>query len=200
MSRAAPISRTTTLLGWALFACAFLPLTPGGRNFVQVVVEAFTGGAWAGLIMLFAAGSPFLFGLACGLGGRFAPESSAGLVRMPVTMMHSYTLLVAWALWRADVGVATLPLLLFVAASALRLISVSASQRASGSTASFAWYVRTGGMFIAAVAGWLVLQRAAGLEMGIAVPVAGVLAALLAARGGTSNPTPAASADAVDEA
>lgn len=158
-----------------LFTCAFLPLTPGGRTFVQVAIEAFGEGVMAGVVMVVGFGSPFLFGLAVALGAWLRDEELAvRLVRGPVTMMHSQLLLMAWMIWRYGDALASLPLLLFAAVSGLYVVQHSASERASGRSASFRWYVRSGAVVIVTVAAWLWLQRMTGLSMGRAVTLAGI--------------------------
>lgn len=169
------LPRSATLLGIVLFACAWLPLTPGGRSFVQVVFETFGEGLMAGLVMIVGMGSPFLFGLAVAVGSvGHDDQKAAALVRTPVTMMLSQLLLLAWIMWRRGEMVAALPLLLFAVVSSLYVVQHSASSRASGRPASFAWYVRWGATVVAAVAGWLLLQRMGGLRMGMAVEIAGL--------------------------
>jgi len=178
-STSSSVPRLGALLGASLFACAFLPLTPQGRSFVQVVIDTFGEGVMAGVVMVLGFGSPFLFGLGVALGvwQRRDDEAAARLVRNPVTMMHSQLLLVSWVIWRQDEdAVASLPLLLFAAVSGLYLVQHSAAERARGRAPTFAWTVRWGAMVIAAVVGWLLLQRSAGLHMGRAVEVAGLCA------------------------
>lgn len=174
--------RLAAVLGAVLFASAFLPLTPAGRTFVQVVRDTFSDGVLAGVVMVMGFGSPFLFGLGVALGVWQRDDAAAArLVRNPVTMMHSQLLLVSWVIWRQDEdAVAALPLLLFAVVSGLYLVQRSASERAAGRELSFAWTVRWGAMLVAAVAGWLLLQRTAGLTMGHAVHVAGACALGLA--------------------
>ncbi|MEM7155351.1 MAG: hypothetical protein AAF799_21055 [Myxococcota bacterium] len=169
------LPRSVSVLGLVLFGCAFLPLTPGGRTFFQVAMEAFDGGVMAGVIMVVGMGSPFLFGLCVALGNLSSDDQwGASLVRMPVTMMHSQLLLVAWVIWRnVDTAIASLPLLLFAAVSSIYVMVHSAESRAKGKPAPFSWYVRWGGTVVAAVAGWLMLQRGTDMNMGIAVQVAG---------------------------
>jgi hypothetical protein len=183
-STSSAVPRGAAVLGALLFACAFLPLTPAGRTFVQVVRDTFAEGVLPGVVMALGFGSPFLFGLGVALGvWRRDDAGAVRLVRGPVTMMHSQLVLVAWVIWRQDEdAVASLPLLLFAVASGLHLVRHSASERAAGRSPSFAWTVRWGAMLIAAVAGWLLLQRTAGLEMGRAVHVAGLCALGLALR------------------
>lgn len=170
-------SRSAAVLGLMLFACAFLPLTPAGRTFVQVALEAFREGVMPGVVTVLGFGSPFLFGLAVAVGTwRGDDEAAARLVRGPVTMMHSQLLLVAWMIWRHGDAVASLPLLLFAVVAGLHVVQHSAAERAAGRSASFRWYVRWGATVIVAVAGWLWLQRSVGLTMGRAVDVAGLCA------------------------
>jgi hypothetical protein len=183
-STSSSVPRSAAVFGLLLFACAFLPLTPAGRSFVEVVRDTFTEGVMQGVVMLVGFGSPFLFGLGVALGVmRNGDAVAARLVWSPVTMMHSQLLLVAWVIWRQDAdAVASLPHLLFAVASGIYLVRHSAAERAAGRSPSFAWTVRWGAMVIAAVAGWLLLQRAAGLTMGRAVEVAGMCALGLALR------------------
>jgi hypothetical protein len=172
------VPRLGAVLGATLFGCAFLPLTPEGRSFAQVVLDTFGDGVLAGVVMVVGFGSPFLFGLGVALGvWQRDDEVATRLVRSAVTMMHSQLLLAAWVIWRNDAdAVAPLPLLLFAAGSGLYLVQHSAAHKAAGRVPSFAWTVRWGAMVIAAVAGWLLLQRTGGLEMGRAVHVAGLCA------------------------
>lgn len=172
------------MLGLVLFACAFVPLTPAGRSFAQVARETFGEGVLPGIVMVLGFGSPFLFGLAVAVGVWLRDDAAAArLVRNPVTMMQSQLLLVAWVIWRQDPdAVASLPLFGFAVVGGLYVVQHSASERASGGAASFAWYVRWGATVIAAVAGWLWLQRSAGLTMGRAVDVAGLCALALMMR------------------
>jgi hypothetical protein len=187
--------RSAAVLGLLLFACAFLPLTPAGRSFVEVVRATFDESVLQGVVMLVGFGSPFLFGLGVALGVWMRDgEAAARLVRNPVTMMHSQLLLVAWVIWRNDdEAVASLPLLLFAVVSGLYLVQHSAAERAAGRSVPFAWTVRWGATVIAAVAGWLLLQRTAGLELGRAVDVAGLCALGLAVRVQPRRAVPAAS-------
>jgi len=171
------LPRSATVLGLALFLSAWLPLTPGGRSFVAVALETFGEGLLPGLVMVVGMGSPFLFGLAVAVGStRRDDQIAVSLVRTPVTMMHSQLLLVSWMIWRHGDAIASLPLLLFAVVSSLYVIQRSAATRAAGRPAPFIWYVRWGATVVAAVAGWLALQRMAGLEMGMAVQIAGLSA------------------------
>jgi hypothetical protein len=183
-STSSPVPRSAVVLGLMLFACAFLPLTPAGRSFVQVVRDTFADGVLHGVVMAVGFGSPFLFGLGVAVGTWVRDEElAARLVRNPVTMLHSQLVLVAWVIWRNDDdAVAALPLLGFAVVSGIYLMMRSGSERAAGRTPSFAWLVRWGAMMIAAVAGWLLLQRTGGLVMGRAVEVAGLCALGLALR------------------
>ncbi|MCX4247338.1 hypothetical protein [Paraliomyxa miuraensis] len=177
------LPRSTAVLGLSLFACAFFPLTPAGRTFVQVAIDAFGQGLVAGVVMVVGFGSPFLFGLAIAAGVWTRDDATAArLVRGPVTMMHSQLLLMAWMIWRHGDAVASLPLLLFAVVSALYVVQHSASERAAGRSASFRWYVRSGAVLIVTVAAWLWLQRTVGLEMGRAVIMAGMCALSLLLR------------------
>lgn len=166
--------------GLVLFGCIALPLTPGGRTFVQVVMATLAEGPMQGIMMAVGYGSPFIFGLMVALGGRVDhDELAARLVRTPVTMMHSQLLLTSWMIWRHGDAVAALPLFLFALVSGLYVVQHSASERASGRHASFRWYVRSGALLLVAVAGWLWLQRLAGFSMGLAVDVGGLCALAL---------------------
>lgn len=178
------VPRSAAVLGLLLFACAFLPLTPAGRTFVQVVRDTFADGVMPGVVMAVGFGSPFLFGLGVAAGTWMKDDAAAAqLVRNPVTMMHSQLVLIAWVIWRQDGdAVASLPLLGFAVVSGLYLIRHSAVERAAGRKPSFAWTVRWGAMMVAAIAGWLLLQRTAGLTMGRAVEVAGLCGLGLALR------------------
>ncbi|MCH9683371.1 MAG: hypothetical protein K0V04_18185, partial [Deltaproteobacteria bacterium] len=110
--RTQSLPRSTAVLGLALFASAWLPLTPGGRTFFQVVIEAFGAGFMTGVVMVLGFGSPFLFGLGV-VAGQLTEddETAARYVRGPVTMMHSQLLLVAWMTWRHGDAIASLQLL-----------------------------------------------------------------------------------------
>ncbi|MCA9650940.1 MAG: hypothetical protein H6712_13080 [Myxococcales bacterium] len=200
-SDSAPLlPRSATLLGIALLACAWLPLTPGGRSFVQLAIETFGEGVMAGLVMVVGMGSPFLFGLAVAVGSLGRDEQrAASLVRTPVTMMLSQLLLLAWIMWRRGDMIASLPLLLFAVVTSLYVIQHSASSRASGRPASFRWYVRWGAMVVSAVAGWLLLQRMGGLRMGVAVEIAGLCGLGLVLRAQPSREAPAPAAAEVDD-
>lgn len=203
MARPSPaplLPRSATLLGVALFACAWLPLTPGGRSFARVAIETFGEGVMEGLVMLVGMGSPFLFGLAVAIGSTSRDDQqAASLVRTPVTMMLSQLLLLAWIMWRRGDMIAALPLLLFAVVSSLYVIQHSASTRASGRPASFAWYVRWGATVVAAVAGWLLLQRVGGLRMGVAVQIGGLCALGLLARARPVAPPPMVRLDDDDD-
>lgn len=169
------LPRSATLLGIVLFACAWLPLTPGGRSFFRVAVETFDEGFMAGMVMVIGMGSPFLFGLAVALGSvRRDDQQAAALVRTPVTMMLSQLLLLSWLIWRSGDMIAAFPLFAFAVVSSIYVIQHSASSRASGRPATFAWYVRWGAVVVSAIAGWLLLQRMGGLQMGAAVQIAGL--------------------------
>ena len=201
-STSSSVPRSAAVLGLLLFACAFLPLTPAGRSFAEVVRDTFADGVMPGVVMLVGFGSPFLFGLGIAIGvGLRNDGAAARLVRNPVTMMHSQLILVAWVIWRQDEdAVASLPLLLFAVASGIYLVRHSAAERASDRSPSFAWTVRWGAMVIAAVVGWLLLQRTAGLHMGRAVEVAGLCALGLALRVRPPRSETVESVDRVDVA
>ncbi len=174
------LSRFSAIVGLALFNCIWLPLTPEGRTFVQVVLDTFSEGLMAGLVMVAGFGSPFAFGLAVAIGVWSKNEAAAArMTRAPVTMMHSQLLLVAWMIWRHGDAVASLPLLLFAVVSGLYVVQHSASERASGRHAAFRWYVRSGALLIVAVTAWLWLQRMSGFSMGIAIDVGGLCALVL---------------------
>jgi hypothetical protein len=63
-------------------------------------------------------------------------------------------------------------LLGFAIVTALGLARHSARTRAEGDGPSLAWYIRWGAIVVAGVAGWLRLQRAVGVELGIGLDVA----------------------------
>lgn len=183
-STSSPVPRSAAVLGLVLFACAFLPLTPAGRSFVEVVRDTLAEGVLPGVVMAVGFGSPFWFGLGVAVGSLSSDDAAAArLVRSPVTMMHSQLLLVSWVIARQDEdAVAAWPLFGFAVVSGLYLVRCSAAERAAGRSLSFAWTVRWGATMVAAVAGWLLLQRTAGLELGRAVQVAGLCALALVLR------------------
>ncbi len=186
------VPRSAAVLGLVLAACAWLPLTPGGRSFFQVALETFGDGIMAGIVMVAGFGSPFIFGLMLAVGvGLGQPETAPRLLRTPVMMMHSQLLLVSWMIWREGDAIASLPLLLFAFGSGLYFVEHSARGRATGRTPTFAWYARWGALIVVAVAGWLWLQRMGGFAMGRAVDVAGLCALGLVMRirpGQTATP------------
>lgn len=168
----APLPGGVALLGLAMALSAALPLTPGGTSFIRLVIEEFRTGAMEGIVMLAGFGSPFVFGLAVFCGHVFFDTATAKrLVRVPVSLLHSQLVLVAFVLWRNGGGVATFALLGIGVVGAAHLVMHTARSHASGSGPSLLWYTRWGASMIAAVAAWARLQLVAGVKLGIAVDV-----------------------------
>lgn len=179
--RLPPLAR---LLGLAIAASALLPFSPAGAPFWQLARDAFEQSIGGGLIVTFAYGAPFWFGLALAL----APSAERDLLWRRITqsllgLLHGQLLLTAWLIARAGVGVAAWPLLGFALVSGLHFISQSgrmsaASSSMSGAPPSVWWLARWGAVMVVALSGWLRLQSLAGLELGIAVEVAAIAAML----------------------
>lgn len=160
------------LLGLAMALSAGLPLTPEGAPFVRLVLEEFRRGAMEGMMMIAGFGSPFVFGLTIFVGHLFfPPETAKRIVRLPVSLLHSQLLLVAFVVWRHGESVAAPALLGVAVVGVVYLVMHTAKTHASGNGPSLVWYARWGATMIAAVAAWGRLQVLAEVRLGIAVDV-----------------------------
>jgi hypothetical protein len=169
-------------LGLLLAISAAFPLTPEGHSFVDLVVGEFRRGVLQGILMVTGFGSPFAFGLAVAAGILICPPPLARrIIAMPVALMHSQLILVAWAVWRHGEAAAALPLLGFSIVSAVYMAMHSAKASAEGDGPTFAWHVQWGATVIAAVAAWAKLQRVVGvrLEWGVDVMLLSALGLVL---------------------
>jgi len=178
--REAPLPTSTMLFGVALMFSAGLPLLPDGRCFLDLVREAFSRSLLEGVLMLIGLGSPFVFGLAVAIATRVAsPAVGARIVRVPIAMMHSQLVLVAWALWKGGVAMAALPLLGFSIASGIYFASQVAMVDAAGRGPSLRFHIRWGAMIVLAIAAWARLQMFVGVHFGVALTVVIAAAAML---------------------
>jgi hypothetical protein len=171
-SEEAPLPGGVALLGLAMALAAGLPLTPEGASFVRLAMNEFSRGALEGVLMLAGFGSPFVFGLLLFVGHLFfAPSVAKRMVSVPVSLLHSQLLLVAFVLWRHGESLAAPALLGIAVVGAIHLVVTTATSRASGDGPSLVWYARWGATMIAAVAAWSRLQWLADVHLGIAVDV-----------------------------
>ncbi len=174
--------------GLALAVSSALPWTPEGSSFLELLRGEFSRGLLEGVLMTIGFGSPFLFGLAVAIAPRaLSPAIARQVVRIPIAFMHSQLVLVMIVLALAGAGIASLPMLGFALVSGVFLAIHTARTHAEGGGPRLGWYVRWGGMMVAAIAAWMELQQAGDLTFGWGLHVAlgcGVLiAASLAGRG-----------------
>ncbi len=178
--------RLAMLAGAALAVSSALPITPDGYSFLALLRGEFQRGVLEGLLMLVGFGSPFLLGLAVAIvPWSVAPWIGRRIVRLPIAFMHSQLVLVALVIWLAGNAIADLALLGFAIVSGVRLAVHTARGHSEGDGPQLAWYVRWGGMMVAAICAWVELQRASGLELGLGLHVALGSGVLMAASLGT---------------
>lgn len=169
----AALPKSVALAGFVLTVSSALPWTPEGHSFLALLRSEFSRGVLEGLLMMVGFGSPFLFGLAVAVAPLACPPSIARrIIRIPVAFMHSQLVLVALVLWLSGVSVAALPLLGFALVSGVRLAVHTARAHAEGDGPRVGWYVRWGGMVVAAIAAWMELQRTGDLAFGWGLHVA----------------------------
>lgn len=169
----APLPRLAAVAGLVLAVSSAMPWTPEGHSFLAVLRSEFSRGVLEGLLMMVGFGSPFLFGIAVAVAPLACPPSIARrILRIPVAFMHSQLVLVALVLWLSGVSIAALPLLGFALVSGVRLAIHTARAHAEGDGPRVGWYVRWGGMLVAAIAAWMELQRTGDLAFGWGLHVA----------------------------
>jgi hypothetical protein len=174
----ASLPASVSVAGLVLAVSSAMPWTPQGDSFVALLRSEFSRGVLEGLLMLVGFGSPFLFGIAVALAPLACPPPIARrILRVPIAFIHSQLVLVALVLWHSGVAVAALPLLGFALISGVGLAIHTAHTHAAGDGPRVGWYVRWGGMLVAAIAGWMELQRVGDLVFGWGLHVA-LLAAL----------------------
>lgn len=169
-----PLPKSVAALSLALACSSALPWTPEGLSFLEMLRAEFSRGALEGVLMLVGFGSPFLFGLAAVVAPlTLAPALARQIVRIPLAFMHSQLLLVMIVLAFAGAGTATLPMLGFALVSGVFLAVHTARMHAEGGGPRLGWYVRWGGVVVAAIGGWMELQQAASdLAFGAGLHVA----------------------------
>jgi hypothetical protein len=174
---------TLVVLGLALFACAALPLTPGGASFVRLVLDAFARSPLEGLMMALGFGAPFWFGLVVALGawprGPLSREGLRQLLIANASLLHGQLGLVAWLLFRDTVGVLPGALLGFaVVSGGFFVVRHASASAAEGSVDEQGrrhegleprWLIRWTATVVVGVCGWLRLQLLADLAFGWAV-------------------------------
>jgi hypothetical protein len=167
-----PLPGGVALLGLAMALAAGLPLTPEGAPFVRLVLGEFSRGVLEGIMMIAGFGSPFVFGLLLFVGHLFfSPAAAKRMVSVPVSLLHSQLLLVAFVLWRHGESVAAPALLGVAVVGSIHLVVHTAKAHGTGDGPSLVWYARWGATMIAAVAAWSRLQWLADVRLGIAVDV-----------------------------
>jgi hypothetical protein len=167
-----PLPGGVALLGLAMALAAGLPLTPEGAPFVRLVLNEFSRGVLEGIMMVAGFGSPFVFGLLLFVGHLFfAPALARRIISVPVSLLHSQLLLVAFVLWRHGESLASPALLGVAVVGAVHLVVHTAKTQSSSDGPSLIWYARWGATMIAAVAAWSRLQWLADVRLGIAVDV-----------------------------
>lgn len=171
--RAAALSRPTALSGLAIFGAAALPIADGW-SFVDLVVAS--GGLGRALMLVLVLGSPFLFGLAVGLGGFVRSEAlAAGLIKAPLVMMHVALVYVGLSALFGFPQAA--PLLGFGVVSGVAFAGLHAGAEAAGRPLGSRWLAGWGGLLVAGASAWLFAQD---LEYGPALPLLLVAGAALA--------------------
>jgi hypothetical protein len=170
--REMPLPGGVALLGLAMGLAAGLPLTPEGASFLRLVANELARGFLEGVMMIAGFGSPFVFGLVLFVGHLFfAPALAKRIVSVPVSLLHSQLLLVAFVLWRHGESVAAPALVGVAVVGAVHLVLHTAKSQASDGGPTLIWYARWGATMIAAVAAWSRLQWLAGVRLGIAIDV-----------------------------
>jgi|GEM_PF-1330222 len=168
-----PLPLLTAVAGVLLTVSSALPWTPQGLSFLDLLRAEFSRGLLEGLLMIVGFGSPFLFGLAVAVVPRVLPPAVARRVlRVPIAFMHSQLVLVTIVLVMAGRGIATLPMLGFALVSGVFLAIFTARAHAEGDGPRVGWYVRWGGMVVAAVTAWMELQQVGDLVFGWGLHVA----------------------------
>jgi hypothetical protein len=171
------------VFGLALFACSALPLTPGGASFLRLVLDSFGRNPIEGMLMMLGFGAPFWFGLVVALGAwPSAPlgrESLRQLLVSNASLLHGQLALVAWILFRNQIGVMPAALLGFAVVSGGYFIVRHASQSASEGSVddegrrheglSPLWLIRWTATVVVGICGWMRLQLLADLAFGWAV-------------------------------
>ncbi len=167
------------LCGALIAAAVALPITPAGDSFLALLRGEIARGLVFGLLMLAGFGSPFLFGLAAAVAGAASVRTNTAVLflRIPIICMHGQLVLVAFVLWRAETGIATLPLLGFAVVGAL---GYALALRRTNAVLELRRNLEWGAATIAGVAAWCKLQRLVGIELGIAIDVILVAALVLA--------------------
>ena len=167
-----PLPGGVALLGLAMGLAAGLPLTPEGESFVRLVIDEFSRGLLEGTMMIAGFGSPFVFGFLLFVGHMFfAPAVAKRMVSVPVSLLHSQLVLVAFVLWRHGEALAAPALLGVAVVGAIHLVVHTAKTHAEGDGPSLVWYARWGATMIAVVAAWTRMQMFANVRLGIAVDV-----------------------------
>ena len=149
------LPRSAALAGLAIFGAAALPIV-GGRSFLDLVVASEDVGR--ALMLVVTLGSPFLFGLAVGLGGFVRGEAlAAGLIKGPLVMMHVALVYVGLSALMGFPPAA--PLLGFGVVSGVSFAVLHAEAEAAGRPLGPRWLAGWGGVLVAGASAWLTRWR-----------------------------------------
>ena len=117
-------------LGLGLFACAFLPLGPGGPSYFELARELVLDGGLGALVFVLLVGVPFLIGATIASSAAIGPVFGRALVAGTVAVFQAELLLYGASVWDAHGLVAPRALLGFAVVSGVSLIYQSASHGA----------------------------------------------------------------------
>ncbi len=159
---AAPVPLRVTLAALALFACAWLPISPEvNTTLARVLMNAFRNDWLHGALLALVIGAPYLFGLAVALASRVRGGYTALLVRAWTTWLQFEVALIGLLALRifvpdpdevevrapwAIIGVAGVTVLAFV------------HRLASPNVLQLGFYARWGALLVVGVFAWLELQ------------------------------------------
>jgi hypothetical protein len=175
-----PVSLLQAALGLTLFATIALPVSPGGRSLLELLLEVAANNPLGAVMLLATFGCPQLFGLAVAF-AWLSPDAPG--VRVAVTwsvaLMQAMLVMIGVNMLGTS-SEAVLALLGFALTTGIYLPDAAGEAAASTrEQLSLRWYVRWGALLIAGFGLWLRLQSLAGLRIGPAIDVALVAAALL---------------------
>ncbi|MCA9719164.1 MAG: hypothetical protein KC468_31135 [Myxococcales bacterium] len=161
---------SVTALGLGLFACAFLPLGPGGPSYFEIARDIVMDGGLGALVFVVLVGAPFVLGLAIASNAFVGRSLGRSLVVGTVALFQAELLLYGAIVWDAHELVAARALLGFALVSGLSLIYQSASHDARDTGGpGLRWYTRWGALLVAGLALWIRLQSLQGAPIGLAI-------------------------------
>ncbi len=169
-------------LGLGLFACAFLPLGPGGPSYFELALELVLEGGVGALVFVLLVGAPFVLGAAIASSALVGRSVGRSLVMGTVAVFQAELLLYGAIVWGAHELVAPYALLGFALVSGFSLVYQSASHSARDTGGpGLRWYTRWGALLVAGLGLWIRLQSLAGATIGLAIDGALLISILIIA-------------------